>query len=147
MVYCTVVRYLHDARCSPSSQRTASVEMSGAVDDSDEAILSSLDEKPFASMHQLSRLTHIPPTTVYRRLTNSLEFTARYLRWVPHARSHAQKTPRVELSRQLLRTLRIQCDRAWHDLVTLDESWFYLTMNHESSDFRRVERYPNDNRP
>jgi hypothetical protein len=79
MAYSTVARYLHDTHCSPSSQRTASVEASRALDDSDEAILSSLDENPFASVHQLSRLTHIPPTTIYGRLTNSLGFTARPL--------------------------------------------------------------------
>jgi hypothetical protein len=42
--------------------------------------LSALDENPFASVRQLSRLTHIPATTVYRRLTESLGFTARHLR-------------------------------------------------------------------
>jgi ATPase subunit of ABC transporter with duplicated ATPase domains len=131
MAYSTVARYLHDAHCSPSRQRTASVESSRAIDDSDEALLSSLDENPFASVRQLSRLIHIPPTTVYRRLTKSLGFTARHLRRVLRALSRAQKKQRVELSRQLLRTVRIQCDLAWHDLVTLDESWPYLTTDHE----------------
>jgi hypothetical protein len=131
MVYSTVARYLHDAHCSPSSQRIASVEVSTDLDDSDEAILSSLDENSFASVRQFSHFTNIPPTTVYHRLTDSLGFTACHLRWISHALSHAQKKQRVELSRQLLRTLRIQCDRTWHNLVTLDESWFYLTTGHE----------------
>jgi hypothetical protein len=30
-----------------------------------------------------------PPTTVYRRLIQSLGFTTRYFRWVPHALSDA----------------------------------------------------------
>jgi histone-lysine N-methyltransferase SETMAR len=132
MAYSTVARYLHDAHCSPLHQTTLSVDVPRSLDDSDQAILSALDENPFASVRQLSRLTHIPPTTVYRRLTQSLGFTARHLRWVPHALSQLQKAQRVELSRELLRTLRIQHDRAWHDIVTLDESWFYLTTDHES---------------
>jgi hypothetical protein len=129
--YNTVICYLHDGHCSPSSQRTASVEVSRALDDSDEAILSSLDDNLFASRRQLSRLTHIPSTTVYRRITNSLGFTAHHFRWSPNTLSQAQKKQRVELTRQLLRTLQIQCDRTWHDFVTLDESWFYLTTDHE----------------
>jgi hypothetical protein len=87
MAYSTVVRYLHDAHYSPSSQRTASVEASRALDDSDEAILSSLDENPFVSVRQLSCLTNIPPMAMYRRLTNSLGFTERHFRWIPHALS------------------------------------------------------------
>jgi hypothetical protein len=79
IAYSTVARYLHDADCSSSNQRTASVEASRALDDSDQVILSSLDENLFASVRQLSRLTHIPPTTVYRRITNSLGFTAYHL--------------------------------------------------------------------
>jgi hypothetical protein len=35
------------------------------------------------------------------------------------------------MSRQLLRMLEMQDDRTWCDIVTLDESWFYLVMNHE----------------
>jgi hypothetical protein len=131
MAYSTIAHYLHEAHCSHSSQRTTSIEVSKALDDSNEVILSSLDENPFASVRQLSRFTHIPPMTVYRSLTNSLRFTVRHLRWIPHALSHAQKKQRVELSRQLLWKLRIQCDRVWHNLVTLDESWFYLTTDHE----------------
>jgi hypothetical protein len=80
MAYSTVARYIHDEHCSPPSQTAAPIAVSSDLDDSDEAILSALDENPFASVHQLSRLTHIPATTVYRRLTESLGFTARHLR-------------------------------------------------------------------
>jgi hypothetical protein len=85
----------------------------------------------FASVPQLSRLTHLPSTTVYRRLTQSPGFAARHLRWVPHALSDAQKGERVNLSRRLLRMLEVHRDRAWHHIVTLDESWFYLNTDHE----------------
>jgi hypothetical protein len=98
------------------------------LDDFDEPILSALDENPFASV----RLTHIPATTVYRRLTELLGFTARHLRRLPHALSEEQRARRVELSRALLRILQVQRDRAWHDIVTLDESWFYLSTDHGS---------------
>jgi hypothetical protein len=72
-------------------------------DNTDGGILSALNENPFMSVRQLSRLTHLPLTTVYRRLTSSIEFTARHLRWTPHALSDAQKAQWVTLSWQLLR--------------------------------------------
>jgi hypothetical protein len=73
-------------------------------------------------MRQLSRLTHLPSTIVYRRLTQSLGFVVHHLRWVTHALLDAQNGERVNLSRQLLRMLEVQRDRAWHDIVILDES-------------------------
>jgi hypothetical protein len=69
--------------------------------------------------------------TVYCRLTQSPGFVARHLRWVPHALSDAQKGERINLSRRLLRMLEVQRDRAWHGIVTLDESWFYLSAHYE----------------
>jgi hypothetical protein len=49
----------------------------------------------------------------------------------PHVLSHAQKAQRVDLSRQPLRMLEGSHDHAWYSIVTLDESWFYLTVSHE----------------
>jgi hypothetical protein len=93
-------------------------------------------------MRQLSRLTHLPSTTVYRRLTQSLGFVPRQLRWVPHALSDAPKGERVNLSRRLLRMLEVQRDRAWHDIITLDASWFYLSTNYEFIWLPRDEKVP-----
>jgi hypothetical protein len=38
---------------------------------------------------------------------------------------------RVTLSTELLRLLEQQEGRAWHDLITLDESQFYFCTDHE----------------
>jgi hypothetical protein len=54
------------------------------------------------------------------------------LRLVPHLVSEAQKRRRGELSLSLLRTLQVQAQRASHDIVTLDESWFYGSTDHDS---------------
>jgi hypothetical protein len=67
-------------------------------DDSGQAILLALADQSFASIRELSRLTHIPRTTVQRRLTQSLGFRVRHLRWVPHFFSLCQKLDRVRLS-------------------------------------------------
>jgi hypothetical protein len=42
-----------------------------------------------------------------------------------------QKSDRDELSRQLLSMLETQQVRCWHHIVTLNESWFYLSTDHE----------------
>jgi hypothetical protein len=64
----------------------------------------------FSSFGSCCRLTYLPLTTVYRRLTQSLGFVASHLRWVPHALSNAQKGERVILSRRLLRMIEVQRD-------------------------------------
>jgi hypothetical protein len=50
---------------------------------------------------------------------------------------------RVNLSRGLLRMLQIQRNRAWHDIVTIDESWFYLSTDYEFIWLPRDEKFPN----
>jgi hypothetical protein len=100
--------------------------------ESDKAILLALEEQPFASVRQLSRATHLPYSSVYRRLTTKLGFTVRHLRWVPHTLSEQDKRKRSEYSLQLLRILRSQRPRSWHDIVTLDESWFYFSTDYET---------------
>jgi hypothetical protein len=94
---------------------------------------------------QLSQLTDLPSTAVYRRLAQPLGFVARHLRWVPHALSDAQKGERVNLSRRLLRMLEVQRDRACHDIVTLDESWFHVSTNYEFFWLPRDEKFPKEN--
>jgi hypothetical protein len=48
-----------------------------------------------------------------------------------HLLSHSQKLDRVTLLQQLLSVLERQERRSWDDTVTLNESWFYLNMDHE----------------
>jgi hypothetical protein len=100
--YTSVTRYLREARFPPSKPELHPADVQGDLDDSDQAILTALEDSEFASVRQLSRLTHLPSTTVYRRLTQSLGFVARHLRRVPHALSDAQKGERINLSRRLL---------------------------------------------
>jgi hypothetical protein len=118
----------HDFLLPSSKPEPHPADVQRDLNDSDQAILAALEDSSFASVRQLSPLTHFPSTTVYRRLTQSLGFVARHLRWVPHALLDVQKGERVNLSRRLLRILEVQRDRAWHGIVTLDESWFYLSM-------------------
>jgi hypothetical protein len=120
--YSSVTRYLREVRFPPSKPDHHPADVQRYLDDPDQVIFTALEDSPFASVRQLSRLTHLFSTTVYRRLTQSLGFVARHLRRVLHALSDAQRGERVNLSRQLLRMLEVQRDRAWHDIVTLDRS-------------------------
>jgi hypothetical protein len=120
--YSSDTRYLGEAQFPPSKPEPHPADVQRDLDDSDHAILAALEDSPLASVRQLSRLTHLPWTIVYRRRTQSLGFVARHLRWVPHALSDAQKGERVNLCRRLLRMLEVQRDRPWHNIVTLDES-------------------------
>jgi hypothetical protein len=98
----SVTRHLREARFPPSKPEPHPAGVQRDLDDSDQAILAALEASSFASVRQLSRLTYLPSTTVSRRLTQSLGFVARHLRWVPRALSDAQKDERVNLSGRLL---------------------------------------------
>jgi hypothetical protein len=143
--YSSVTRNLREARFPPSKPEPHPADVQRDLNDSDHAILTALEDGPFASVRQLSGLTHLPSTNVYRRLTQSLGFVARHLRRVPYALSDAQKGERVNLSRRLLRMLGVQRDRAWHNIVTLDESWFYLSTDYEFAWLPRDEKFPKEN--
>jgi hypothetical protein len=119
--YSSVTRHFHEAKF-PSKPEPHPADVQRDLDDSDQAILAALEESPLASVRQLSRRTHLPATTVYRRLTQSLGFVARHPRWMPHALSDAQKGETVNLSRRLLRMPEVPRDQAWHDFATVDES-------------------------
>jgi hypothetical protein len=101
--YSSVTRCLRETRFPPSKPRPephpAEVQRDRDLDDSDQAILAALEDNPFASVRQLSRLTYLPSTIVYRRLTQSLGFVARHLRLEPHALSDAQTGERINLCR------------------------------------------------
>jgi hypothetical protein len=91
VLYSSVTRYLRETRFPPSRPEPHPADVQRDLDDSDQVTLAALEESPFASVRQLSRLTHLPSTTVYRRLTQSLGFVASHLRRVPHTLSDAQK--------------------------------------------------------
>jgi hypothetical protein len=121
VVYSRVTRYRREAKLSTAEVSLDPESSSPHLDDSDRAILAALDKKPFSSMRELARATHIPRASVYRRITKSLWFVRYPFPWVSHLLSDAQTVKHVELCLSFLRMLEVQEQRAWHDLVTLDE--------------------------
>jgi hypothetical protein len=64
---------------------------------------------------------------------------------MPRAFSDAQRVQRVNLSQRLLPILEVQRDRAWHDIITLDKSWFYPSTDDEFVWVPRDEKFPEKN--
>jgi hypothetical protein len=57
-----------------------------------------------------------------------------------------QKALRVDMSGELLRILSIESHRQWHEIVTLDESWFYWCSDHDLMWMRPGETIPDRER-
>jgi hypothetical protein len=131
IAYSNIPKYLREAQTGRDGAMPECEEISPHINDADEAILNALQELSFSSVRQLSCATHLPETTVCRRFSEKLGFTARHLRWVLHTLTEAQNATRLQCSQYLLTILREQQTRAWHDIVTLDESWFYYITDHE----------------
>jgi hypothetical protein len=77
--YSSVTRHLREARFLLSKPEPHPADVQIDLDDLALAILAALEDGPFVSVRHLSRVTYLPSTTVYRRLTQSLGFVARHL--------------------------------------------------------------------
>jgi hypothetical protein len=88
----------------------------------DQAILDSLEQHPFSSLRELARLTYIPTTTIHRHLMQSLDFTVKDLRWVPHTLTPTRKPERATLLIELLRQLRLISDHPTFSLRACETS-------------------------
>lgn len=61
---------------------------------------------PNASIRNISEDTKIPPTSVYRYLTQHLHYFCLHLRWIPHDLTDELRNVRIEYSQQLLTVLQ-----------------------------------------
>jgi hypothetical protein len=41
--------------------------------------------------------------------------------------------------------LEVQRDRAWHDIITLDESWFYIVRIMNSFSYHEMKKFQKEN--
>jgi hypothetical protein len=133
VTYSTVTKYARSAQFSCRKEATPPEAPDLERSPVDEAILKALAEFPFSSVRDLSQRICLPRFTVHRHrhLTQSLRFTVRYLRWVPHFLTAEQKQIRVQITIELLQVLSVQSTCQWHDIVTLDESSIYLFSEHD----------------
>jgi AraC-like DNA-binding protein len=131
VVYSTMTMYFRTLSLRGKIEEEEIGDYDQLLDEVDEAILKALADEPFSSVRELARDTCLSRTTVHRHLTRSLGFTVRHLRWGPHRLAPGQKAKWVALSRELLSMLDREETRDWRNIITLDESWFYLCTDHE----------------
>jgi hypothetical protein len=131
VAYSTVTMYLPTLSFRGKTEEEEIGNHGQPLDEVDEAILKALADEPFSSVRGLARHTCLSRTAVHRHLTCSIGSTACHLRWVPHRLSPGQKVKRMALSRELLSMLHQEEARDWHNIITLDESWFCLCTDHE----------------
>jgi hypothetical protein len=122
VAYSTVTKYAHSAKFIAEKEPIDPEPRDTGSGHVDQAILTALADCPFLSVCELSRRICLPRSTVHRHLTQSLYFTIRHLRWIPHFLTMEQNAFRVDMSGELLRILSIESHRPWHDIVTLDDS-------------------------
>jgi hypothetical protein len=88
VAYSTVTKYARSAQFSGRKEATSPEAPDVERSRVDEAMLIALAEFPFpfSSVRELSRMICLPRSTVdqHRHLTQSLHFTVRHLRCVPH---------------------------------------------------------------
>jgi hypothetical protein len=86
VAYSTATKYALSAQFSGRKEATPPEAPDVERSPVDEAILTALAEFPFlfSYVRELSRRICLPRSTVHRHLMQSLRFTARHLRWVPH---------------------------------------------------------------
>jgi hypothetical protein len=122
VAYWTVTKYARSIQFSGRKEAIAPEVPDVEHSPVDEAILTALAE--FSSVRELSRRICLPRSTVHRHrhLTQSLHFTMRCLRWVPHLLTAEQKQIRIQMAIKLLQVLSVQSTRQSYDIVTLDES-------------------------
>jgi hypothetical protein len=93
VAYLTVTKYARSAQFSGRKEATTSEAPDVERSPIDEVILTALAEFPFSSVCELLWRICLPRSTVHRHrhLTQSLRFTMRDLRWVPHLLTAEQK--------------------------------------------------------
>jgi hypothetical protein len=137
VTYSTVTKYIHSAQFSGRKEATPPEAPDVECSPVDETIFTALAEFPFpfSFVRELSPRICLPRSTVHPHwhwhLTQSLRFTVRHLRRVPHFLTPEQKQIRVQMSIELLQVLSVQSTRQWHDIVNLDESCIYLFSEHQ----------------
>jgi hypothetical protein len=131
VAYSTVTKYVRSEKFPPTNDGPPSQLMIVEPSPVDQAISPALPDYPLSSVQELSRLGRLSRTAVHRHLTDSLHFRIQHLRWILHSLNPEQKRTRVKMAGELLRVLSVQGARQWHDLATLDESWFSWRSEHD----------------
>ena len=102
------------------------------IDHLDTKILACLESEPFQSAYSLAEALGVSHATVLNRLHNSLGMKNFHVRWVPHQLTSELQATRLAKCRELLPILEALQRNNFRNVVTGDESWFYLETGHSA---------------
>lgn len=100
------------------------------IDHVDANILEELSKNPFHSVRSLCEAINCSSTTIFRHLHDSLQMKFLHFKLVPYHLSQSLREKRCELGRQQLKILQSQKRNGFKQIITGDESWFYMTYDH-----------------
>jgi hypothetical protein len=89
----------------------------------------------------------IPATTIRYDLVDRMGQKIKDYKRVPHRLSAVHKQTRVTISRSLLDLLHSLQHEGWKYVVTVDESWFYFSNQHEQISLPKDEDPPTNAQP
>lgn len=98
-----------------------------------------IEENPFSSARSVASALNISKNTVIRILTEDLHRRKVNAKWVPHFLSTEQIEKRISDSARLLTELNKLSEKKFMQVVTCDESWFYLNYFHQKAYLPRGE--------
>lgn len=107
-----------------------------------------LEEDRRATCEEISEATGIPPTSVFRILTNDLNKRKISARWVPHCLSAEQKQKRLDIATLLKRRFDVEGQAFLYRIVAIDETWvrdFEPELKLQSNEWRG-QRSPRPNK-
>jgi hypothetical protein len=109
---------------------TQCVGRRSALDDIDAAIHSLLRQLVFASVRLIAEALGILMSTISCHLVEMIGFENQLLRRMSHVIAEDPRQKRVGLSQELLPLLRSQQRAGFHEIVTMDVSWFLHDYEH-----------------
>lgn len=125
--YTTITRWVNDY----AAERRDSFEdlgrsgrpISASGDDNTQIIRATVEANPHVSTREIENETGIPNKTVWRILTQKLEYHQIMSYWVPKLLSEEQKQNRINCARAIKETLMELGDDRYSRYVVEDETW------------------------
>jgi transposase len=98
-----------------------------------------LTENRRVTCEEISLITGISSTSVFRIFTNDLQKIKICARWVPHCLTAEQKLKRLEIATLLKRRFNVEGQAFLYRVVTIDETWvtdFEPKLKSQSNEWR-----------
>lgn len=123
----TVEYWYHEFKCGRANIDDNPRSGRPPLDDLDAIILTTLTQYPYSSVSQISEACGCSYGTIYNRLTEVLGYKNYTLRWVPYCLTNDLKNKRKNGAQQLKSILISESQNDFSNLITGDQSWFFLS--------------------